>query len=131
LLATADRTALEAMPIAGRWRPLSTLPSPRGRDAMPGVYELADADKKIIYIGQSARDVPNRIRQHLARPGCVRDAVCYWRYEYSRIPQAAEARLLGQFRGAHDGAVPNCNRAVPLERDARRRFTERFTASDD
>jgi len=98
---------------------------------MPGVYELADADKKTIYIGQSARDVPNRIRQHLARPGCVRDAVCYWRYEYSRVPQADEARLLGQFSSANDGAIPACNSAVPLKRDALRRFSERFTATDD
>lgn len=119
------------MPIAGRWRPLATLPAARGRDAMPGIYELADDSKRLVYIGQSARDVPNRIRQHLAKEGCVRDAVRYWRYEYSRVPQADEARLLAAYRRAHSGSVPQCNNAVPLERDPLRRFSERFTSSDD
>src|SRR5690606_24484894 len=41
------------MPILARWRPLANLPAPRGRDAMPGVYELADAEKNLVYIGQS------------------------------------------------------------------------------
>ena len=93
---------------------------------MPGVYELADADRRIIYIGQSATDVPNRIRQHLAKPGALREAASYWRYAYSRVPQADEARLLAQYRSANDGALPPCNTAVPLERDSLRRFHERF-----
>ena len=114
------------MPITARWRDLSSLPAPRGRDAMPGVYELADARKRVIYIGQSATDVPNRIRQHLSRPTCVREHACYWRYAYSRVPQAEEARLLAAYRAMHGGAVPQCNRAVPLTRDAKRRFAERF-----
>jgi len=55
------------MPISARWRKLENLPPKQGRDAMPGVYELADEDKSIIYIGQSKTDVPNRIRQHLQK----------------------------------------------------------------
>lgn len=98
---------------------------------MPGVYELADAEKNLVYIGQSARDVPNRIRQHLAREGCVRETACYWRYEYSRVPQAEEARLLAHYREANGGAVPSCNRATPLERDTARRFKERFGPTSD
>ncbi|HZJ09060.1 MAG TPA: GIY-YIG nuclease family protein [Trueperaceae bacterium] len=119
------------MPITARWRPLASLPAARGRDAMPGVYELADEDKQLVYIGQSARDVPNRIRQHFAKEGCVRDTVRYWRYEYSRVPQADEARLLAHYRAANDGAAPPCNRATPLERNTSRRFVERFGSSDD
>lgn len=98
---------------------------------MPGVYELADEQRSLIYIGQSARDVPNRIRQHLAKAGCVRDAVRYWRYEYSRVPQADEARLLAQYRATNGGAAPRCNSAAPLERDSARRFAERFGANDE
>ena len=93
---------------------------------MPGVYELADADKVVIYIGQSARDVPNRIRQHLARPGAILETAVYWRYRYSRVPQADEARLLADHRKANGGEPPPCNTAAPLTRDAARRFTERF-----
>ncbi len=114
------------MPIAARWRSIVVLPAPRGRDAMPGVYELADEDRNVVYIGQSATDVPNRIRQHLARPSCVREHARYWRYAYSRVPRAEEARLLAEYRERHDGEVPLCNKAVPLTRDARRRFVERF-----
>lgn len=112
------------MPIAARWRAIDNLPAARGRDAMPGVYELADAHKKVIYIGQSAQDVPNRLRQHLARPGCVRDNAVYWRYRYSRVPRAEEAALIAAFETRH-GVLPSCNRAVPRERDAHSRYTER------
>lgn len=110
--------------IAARWRRLDRLPPARGRDPMPGVYELADAERSVIYVGQSARDVPTRLRQHLARPGCVRDRACFWRYRYSRVPQADEAALLDEHRRRH-GALPECNRATPRTRDARRRYAER------
>ena len=93
---------------------------------MPGVYELANEDKLVVYIGQSARDVPNRIRQHLTRPGCVRENARYWRYAYSRVPQADEASLLEEYRQQNEGRVPPCNTAKPLTRDSKRRFAERF-----
>jgi excinuclease UvrABC nuclease subunit len=112
------------MPIAARWRKLETLPPPRGRDALPGVYELADADKRLIYIGQSARDVPNRIRQHLQKNACVAENIAYWRYRYSRVPQAEEAALLTTYRQRHD-ALPPCNRATPRMRTTLRRYLER------
>ncbi|MFA5550786.1 MAG: GIY-YIG nuclease family protein [Trueperaceae bacterium] len=118
------------MSIAARWRSIARLPAPRGRDAMPGVYELADDGKRVIYIGQSATDVPNRLRQHLVAGGCVAQTVSFWRYEYSRVPQAREAELLAGYAAKH-GALPPCNRARPLERDGRRRAAERFGASSD
>ena len=112
------------MPIAARWRRLDRLPPPRGRDPQPGVYELADADKRVIYVGQSAVDVPNRLRQHLAAGGCVAERAAFWRSAYSRVPQADEATLLAAYRDRH-GDVPDCNEAVPKLRDAARRQTER------
>jgi hypothetical protein len=115
------------VPIAARWRSIDRLPAPRGRDAMPGVYELADAEKRVIYIGQSATDVPNRLRAHLARTGCVAERAVYWRWRHSRVPQAEEADLLAEFAVRH-GRVPACNAAVPLQRDARRRWVERSTS---
>jgi len=112
------------VPIAGRWRRLDRLPAARGRDAQPGVYELADPDRRVIYIGQSATDVPNRLRQHLAAGGCVAERATFWRMAASRVPQADEARLLAAHEARH-GRLPDCNRARPLERDARRRYAER------
>lgn len=117
------------MPIAARWRSLDRLPPARGRDAMPGVYELADEERRVIYIGQSATDVPNRLRQHLAKGGCVARSARFWRYAYTAVPQAEEARLLDDYRAANDGALPACNRATPLVRGAARRATERFGGS--
>ena len=116
------------MPIAARWRPLSSLPRARGRDAQPGVYELADAERRTIYIGQSARDVPNRIRQHLSKGGCVAERVAYWRSAYSRVPQAEEAELIAAYLARH-GETPPCNRAEPRRRDASRRYRERSGGS--
>lgn len=91
---------------------------------MPGVYELADAERCVIYVGQSATDVPNRLRQHLARPGCVRERAVFWRHRHSRVPQAEEAELLAA-HVAHHGVLPACNSARPRQRDARGRWRER------
>jgi hypothetical protein len=110
--------------IAARWRPLENLPAPRGRERLVGVYELADAERAVIYIGQSATDVPNRIRTHLRNGGCVAERACFWRMAASRVPQAEEARLLAAFAQAH-GHLPPCNRATPQPRDALRRYRER------
>lgn len=112
------------MPIVARWRRLDRLPPPRGRDALPGVYELADAEKVVIYIGQSATDVPNRLRQHLAAGGCVAVRAVYWRMARSRVPQADEARLLAAYEASH-ARLPDCNAATPRLRGARRRYAER------
>lgn len=112
------------MAITARWRHLDRLPAARGRDAQPGVYEIADVERRVVYIGQSATDVPNRLRQHLAAGGCVADRGAFWRMAPSRVPQADEARLLAAFE-AHHGRLPVCNAARPRERGARRRYAER------
>jgi len=91
---------------------------------MPGIYELANEKKRIIYIGQSAKDVPNRIRQHLQKNECIADQLMYWRYEYSRIPQAEEAKHIDLFI-AQNGKIPACNKATPKLRDAQKRYLER------
>lgn len=95
---------------------------------MPGVYQLANEEKRIVYIGQSATDVPNRIRQHLSRPGCVRENAHYWRYEYSRVPRAREAELISAYGKSSGGQLPPCNRATPLERSPEERAKELFSA---
>jgi len=116
------------VPISTRWRKLDALPPKRGRDAEPGVYELADAKKQVIYIGQSAKDVPNRIRQHLEKKGgknlCITDQAVYWRSRYSRVPRSEEAALLAQYLTKYE-ALPPCNRATQRVRDANKRYLER------
>lgn len=84
---------------------------------MPGVYELADEEKRVIYIGQSARDVPGRIRQHLSRAGCVRERAAFWRYQFSRVPQSEEADLLAAYHEAHGrqpGGAAAAGHAAPV-----------------
>jgi len=112
------------MPLFCRWRKLSTLPQKRARDALAGVYELANAKKEIIYIGQSATDVPNRIRQHLQKSDCIKDQVVFWRYEYSRVPQAEEAKQIDRFINKFN-CLPLCNTATPKTRNALKRYAER------
>lgn len=112
------------MPIFAVWRKIDNLPKRKGRDAQPGIYELADQEKRIIYIGQSAKDVPNRIRQHLQSSECIIEKAFYWRYQFSRIPQADEARQLQLYSNSFD-SIPPCNQVKPLEKDASRRYSER------
>ncbi len=92
---------------------------------MPGVYEVADASRTTIYIGQSARDVPTRLRQHLSSGSCVAQQAAFWRWTYSSIPKTEEAAHLARYRQVH-GMLPPCNRAAPLVRDAERRLRERM-----
>lgn len=91
---------------------------------MPGIYELADSEKVLIYIGQSAKDVPNRIRQHLQKNSCVQEHLYFWRYEYSRVPQADEARHITLYLKRF-ACLPPCNEATPKERDSLKRYLER------
>ena len=112
------------MPISARWRRLDALPLARGRDAEPGVYELADERKQVIYIGQSAKDVPNRIRQHLSKNVCITTTAVYWRSRYSRVPRSEEAALLAEYLRKYE-ALPPCNRATQRVRDAQKRYNER------
>lgn len=95
---------------------------------MPGVYELADEVRTVIYIGQSKTDAPNRIRQHLARPSCVRERAAYWRYRYTRVPAAEEASLLDEYAARHR-TLPECNTATPRLRSVLKRYIERSGAS--
>lgn len=88
------------------------------------MYEIADGDRLTIYVGQSGRDVPTRIRQHLAAGTCVAGRAAYWRMAESRVPQAEEADLLTRHLARH-GALPPCNEATPRTRDALRRYRER------
>jgi hypothetical protein len=115
------------VPIVARWRRIDRLPAARGRDAEPGVYEVADAERRVVYIGQSATDVPNRLRQHLAAAGCVAAHAAFWRMATSRVPQADEAALLAAYAAQH-GRLPPCNRSRPLPRGAQRRLAERSGA---
>lgn len=112
------------MPISARWRRLEALPAQRGRDAEPGVYELGDDRKRVVYIGQSAKDVPNRIRQHLGKNPCITETVVYWRSRYSRVPRSEEAALLAEYLQKYE-ALPPCNRATQRLRNAQKRYNER------
>ncbi len=112
------------MPLFARWRSLGSLDAIRGRDARPGVYELADEQRRIIYIGQSVKDVPNRIRQHLRRNPCIAAHAVYWRFEASRVPEAAEAQTIDDYLKCH-GSLPPCNQVTPRLRDQLRRYQER------
>jgi hypothetical protein len=91
---------------------------------MPGVYELADERKTLLYIGQSEKDAPNRIRQHLVRHACLRARAVYWRYAFSRVPQAEEELQLRRYL-SRNGALPPCNKSISRERGAERRYRER------
>ncbi len=112
------------MPISARWRKLDALPPRRGRDAEPGVYELANAKKQVVYIGQSTKDVPNRIRQHLGKNLCITNDAVYWRSRYSRVPRSEEAALLRHYLTKYE-ALPPCNRALQRVRGANARYLER------
>jgi excinuclease UvrABC nuclease subunit len=81
-----------------------------------GVYELADADRVVIYIGRAkGGNLRNRLRTHARERvnECIRmSAVCF-RYAVTKAHRRDEKELFVEYKTAHDGKIPQCNTIDP------------------
>ena len=78
--------------------------------AQPGVYELADVNRELLYIG-CAQEVRDRLQQHLARPQsgeCFRKAR-YFRVEYADNYVERCDKMMARYASLHQGRFPPCN----------------------
>jgi predicted GIY-YIG superfamily endonuclease len=78
-----------------------------------GVYELADAGSRTIYIG-SSRQIRTRMRQHLSEEAssCIRQNATQYRIDYRSDYAAEELKLYDKFV-RENGKPPKCNKARP------------------
>ena len=77
----------------------------------PGVYELYDENKTLIYIGES-KNMKKRLQNYLdsnfAENPCNRDTKWFKR-EYNYNHKEREQELLDEYKKAHNGKLPKCN----------------------
>jgi hypothetical protein len=72
------------------------------------VYEFADADKNVIYIG-STDALKRRLREHLDKTsGCISQNAKLYRYEYTTNYTSKDSRLFEEFQRTHI-FPPFCN----------------------
>lgn len=99
------------MPINDGWKLLSPVEVNMVPDRA-GVYELADGDWKVIYIGMAgAGSLMKRVSRHINDPQnpCIRARVEYFRYEVNPNPTIRAEELLREYRRNHGGRNPPCN----------------------
>jgi len=78
-----------------------------------GVYEFADANGTLIYIG-SANNVKRRLGEHLGENAttCIKKNAAKYRIEYTPYYQTREKELYDEFVRQY-GKPPKCNQISP------------------
>ncbi len=76
-----------------------------------GVYELADTNKNVIYIGRSKKNLRQRISNHVqsSQNGCIHAHAVYYRYYRIRASRANERLLFQEYKSSHGLLIPLCN----------------------
>jgi excinuclease UvrABC nuclease subunit len=79
----------------------------------PGVYEFADANGEIVYIG-SSNQLKRRLKEHLGEgtTSCIKKCAKQYRLEYTAYYITRESELIATFKMAK-GALPRCNSMQP------------------
>ncbi len=96
------------MPIASEWWSYTHNLVEMERDE-PGVYELGNPGKNVIFIGSSAK-VRTALLEHLGEsPGsCIRRYATRYRVEYISTHRKREEELFAEHTKQH-GKLPRCN----------------------
>lgn len=78
----------------------------------PGVYELGDVNRSMVYIGSTIH-IRTRLGQHLAGGDpCIDLNARYYRIDYRHDYVAHERERLLDFQRTH-GRLPHCNDRIP------------------
>ena len=104
------------MIIAGEWYRLDDQEALRQVPKKAGVYELADADGIVIYIGRAkGGNLRNRLRTHAREKvnECIRRGAVHFRFVVTKAHRRDEKALFTEYKAAHDGEIPHCNTIDP------------------
>jgi hypothetical protein len=96
------------MPISSEWWSYTVNLVEMERDA-PGVYELGNPGKNVIFIGCSSK-VRSKLLEHLAEPAgsCIRRFATRYRIEYTNDFKRREDELYNEHVKLH-GKLPRCS----------------------
>ena len=103
------------MPIRNKWRDFNEQEINRVPE-VAGVYELGDANERIVYIGSSKSSIRARLLTHIKARKTLR--VKYFRFKKldswdSNDPEEEEARLVMQHRKQNRGKLPRVQKRAP------------------
>ncbi len=81
----------------------------------PGVYELANLVRTVVYIGAAGENLNDALTQHLNAPATLHPHVgrLYFRIAPLESPMGAQAELIEEFRTSHHGAFPVAQMTQP------------------
>jgi hypothetical protein len=100
------------MPISSEWWSYTVNLVEMERDA-PGVYELGNPGKNVIYIG-SSQTVRSSLLKHLEEPAgsCLRRFATRYRIEYTDDVKKREDDMYNEHVKLH-GKLPRCSERLP------------------
>ena len=104
------------MIITGGWHKVDDPEALRQIANKAGVYELADGDKVVIYIGRAkGGNLRNRLRTHARERvnECIRTGAVHFRCAVTKAHRRDEKALFAEYKAAHDGEIPRCNTIDP------------------
>ena len=93
------------------WRPLTADEAARLPGQL-GVYQIADADGRVLYIGQAGARAPFGLRSELQREAAERGAGCQFRVEVNMQYRTRWLELLMVHQADH-GSLPPDNAKNP------------------
>ena len=81
----------------------------------PGVYELANLVRTVVFIGAAGENLSDTLTQHMNTPATLHPHFgrLYFRFAPLEQPEGAQERLLEAFRASHSGAVPAAQMTQP------------------
>jgi hypothetical protein len=117
LIAEERGAGMMADQIWRRYQPAEIEEAPDVR----GIFELADARMRTVYIGSSGTESlrTSLMRHRRDRPDpCIASCTYFFRYEQAENNTAWRTRMLEVYQAAHKGRLPPCNSALTDEHDA-------------
>jgi hypothetical protein len=81
----------------------------------PGVYELANLVRTVVFIGAAGENLSDALTQHMNTPATMHGHVgrLYFRFAPLEAPEGVQTELIEAFRASHSGAFPAAQMTQP------------------
>lgn len=83
--------------------------------ACPGVYELANLVRTVVFIGAAGENLSDALTQHMNAPATLHPHFgrLYFRVAPLDEPEGTQTVLIDEFRASHSGAFPAAQMTQP------------------
>ena len=107
---------IPTMAMTDEWHRLGDPEAMRAIPNRAGVYQLADSNKIVIYIGRAkGGNLRARLRTHANERvnDCIHKTAVYFRYIVTRAHRREEKTAFVEYKAEHNGEIPLCNTIDP------------------